>query len=347
MAILGIDEVGRGPIAGPLVVGAVILPEDKENHPWINELNDSKKLTPKKREQLSELIIREAPAYALGWVESRELDQLGMSKALRLAAIRALRGIKLQAKVGSRTSSDLIPSPDDSAPIKISEIIIDGTINFLADTPMEPYVSTLKKADLLIKEVSAASIIAKVARDHYMINLSDSYPEYGFDTHMGYGTKRHYEAINKFGNMPEHRLSFKGVKQCKKNTTILGKQGEEVVAEYLHNNGHSIIARNFKTKTYEIDIISIKDDRIYFTEVKYRKNSLHGDPLEAITVDKQKRMQFAAEAFMKFQPVLTKELNPILAVSSVLGENFEFQNWFELNWENHLRNWGSPLIISL
>ena len=309
MAILGIDEVGRGPWAGPLVVGGVILKDANET--WCDELNDSKKLTKKKREELSKIINESADAVALGWVSANELDKIGMSEALKLATRRMVLEIKNQK-------------------IPFNEIIIDGTVNFLKGTSFEPYTTILKKADMLIKEVSAASIVAKVARDNYMTELSKKYPEYGFEKHVGYGTSLHRSAIEKFGTTPEHRHSFKPLQNKKPTTKELGDHGEDVVANYLINNGHQIIARNHRTPFYEIDIISIKNETIYFTEVKYRKNSNHGTPLDVITKEKLDQMHFAAESFLKFQPRLAKSFSPLLAVASVSGLDFHFDEWFEL-----------------
>ena len=186
MTILGIDEVGRGPLAGPLVVGAVVLPtEEKE---WFVELADSKKLTAKKRERLSELILAEA-VVGLGWVSNIELDEVGISGALRLATRRAVKAVqKLHAP--------------------FSQIVIDGKVNFLKNTPLEEYVSVMIKADDLIREVSAASIVAKVARDKYMCELAGKYPEYGFDSNKGYGSADHIAAIKKYGPCDIHRRSF-------------------------------------------------------------------------------------------------------------------------------------------
>ena len=320
--ILGIDEVGRGPWAGPLVIGAVILPEEKPS--WASELSDSKKLTAKKRESLSEVIQKEAPATALGWVSSRELDSLGMTESLCLAARRAVRNIQAQK-------------------VPFTEIIIDGTINFLRGTPLESHVSILKKADFLIKEVSAASIIAKVARDSYMAELSKVYPEYGFEKHVGYGTAAHKKAIETYGITPEHRKSFRPIaeilnispetpeKSSKPTTKALGDRAESIVADYLKKNGHEILARNHKTPFYEIDIVSTKDSHIYFTEVKYRKNSYRGTSLAMITEEKLRQMTFAAESFLKFQPRLAKIYSPLLAVASVSGSEFNFDGWFPLD----------------
>ena len=179
--ILGIDEAGRGPWAGPLVVGAVVLGDSE-----IIGLTDSKKLTKRKRELLYDEIVNKAAAFGTGWVEASEMDEVGMSEALRLATRRAVEKIA----------------------VSYSEIIIDGTINFLVDTNKGKYVQTMPKADLLIPSVSAASIMAKVERDRYMTEQGLLYPEYGFESHAGYGVARHREAIETHGVTPLHRLSF-------------------------------------------------------------------------------------------------------------------------------------------
>lgn len=320
MAILGIDEVGRGPWAGPLVIGAVILKDPTAS--WCKDLNDSKKLTPKKRESLNDIILREAASAQLGWVSSGELDKIGLSAALKLATKRAVKQIQTQR-------------------VPFSEIIIDGTVNFLEGTKLENYVTTLKKADSLIKEVSAASIIAKVARDRYMANLAKVYPEYGFEKHVGYGTALHREALQNYGPCPEHRLSFRPLanltsKNSKKSlqsptTKALGGIAEEEVADFLEASGHEIIARNYKTKLYEIDIISTKEQTIYFTEVKYRKSQARGTSLEQITSQKLKQMTFAAESFLHSNPFLAKKYSPMLAAAAVSGANFSVDAWFVLS----------------
>ena len=179
--ILGIDEVGRGPWAGPLVVGAVVLGGAK-----IEGLTDSKKLSKKQREKLDVEIREKALGFGIGWVDAIELDEIGLSEALVLATKRAVEQVKTS----------------------YSEIIIDGTVNFLKDTNKGAYVTTLTKADLLIPSVSAASIVAKVARDAYMTEQSYIYPGYGFTSHVGYGTAVHRAAIEKLGVTPLHRLSF-------------------------------------------------------------------------------------------------------------------------------------------
>ena len=286
--ILGIDEAGRGPWAGPLVVGAVVLGGAK-----IEGLTDSKKMTKKKREAVYVEVVEKSVAYASGWVDAGELDKIGMSEALRLATRRAIEQIT----------------------VPYSEIIIDGTVNFLKETGKGRYVQTMTKADLLIPSVSAASVIAKVERDRFMSEQDVLYPEYGFGAHMGYGTARHRAAIDQFGVTVLHRLSFAPLKKYQNavatddhksvstpTTKAIGDKAEDVAAVWLENKGHVIVSRNWRTKWCEIDIVSQKNGVVYFTEVKYRKNAKFGDGLAAITLKKQQQMRFAAELFAtKFQ----------------------------------------------
>ena len=324
MTILGIDEVGRGPLAGPLVVGAVVIPEYLGPRPeWINELRDSKKLSAKKREYLSEIIWKEIPA-GLGWVSAAELDALGVSEALKLATRRAVKSVQgLHAP--------------------FSQIVIDGKVNFLNGTSLERFVSVMPKADNLVREVSAASIVAKVARDKYMVEISADFPEYGFEKHVGYGTAKHLAAIREFGVCPEHRKSFEPIKSMVgfdrnsdeivdvvKNTTMMGSRAEEKVAEYLTGLGHEIVVRNFKTKFCEIDIVSVFEGKIYFTEVKYRRSDFRGGGFAAIDFKKQQKMRFAAESFLKFRREFA-EFSPLLAAAEVFGDEFKISGWIPLS----------------
>ncbi|MEO5498904.1 MAG: ribonuclease HII, partial [Candidatus Saccharimonadales bacterium] len=178
--IVGIDEVGRGPWAGPLVFGAVVLGEHS-----IVGLTDSKKLSKKRREILAKQINEQAESVGLGWVSATEIDSIGLSRALSLGCQRALEAIK---------------NP-------YSQIILDGTVNLLKATGKGPFVTTMAKADLLVPSVSAASIVAKVARDEYMTQQDELYPGYGFSSHAGYGTAKHIQAIDELGVTPLHRLS--------------------------------------------------------------------------------------------------------------------------------------------
>lgn len=343
--ILGIDEVGRGPYAGPLVIGACILGDwqNSENAEWIEKLTDSKKLSAKRREELYVLIKEKALATATGWVSSAEIDEVGLSEALRLATRRAVEQIQ-------------------KTKVPFSEIIIDGTMNFLARTKFEKYVSTLKKGDFLVKEISAASILAKVERDKYMVELDAVYPEYGFGKHVGYGTAAHQKAMEEFGLTPEHRRSFRPVREIaesktttkpknatrlettaepknaseqkitnkqKTTTKQLGDRGEQVVVDYLEASGHEIVARNYKTKLFEVDIISRKNEMFYFTEVKYRSDHDFGEALDFIDKKKQQKMRLAVEGFLATHPEYA-DFTPILAVAAV-DKDFSLEEWFELS----------------
>ena len=329
--ILGIDEVGRGPYAGPLVIGACILGDwqNSENAEWIEKLTDSKKLSAKRREELYVLIKEKALATATGWVSSAEIDEVGLSEALRLATRRAVEQIQ-------------------KTKVPFSEIIIDGTMNFLVGTKLEKYVSTLKKGDFLVKEISAASILAKVERDKYMAELDAVYPEYGFGKHVGYGTAAHQKAMEEFGLTPEHRRSFRPVREIAENKITtkqlgdqdgqmiankitskqLGDRGEQVVVDYLVTAGHEIVARNYKTKLFEVDIVSRKDRALYFTEVKYRGSNDFGAGLDFIDKKKQEKMRLAVEGFMTANPEYA-DFIPTLAVAAV-GKDFKLEEWFEL-----------------
>jgi len=175
--IVGIDEVGRGAWAGPLVVGAVLLAGIP-----IEGLTDSKKLTRLQRERLDIEIRQKADGIGLGWVSAKQIDRIGLSEALKLASRMAIAHIHAT----------------------YDEIIIDGTVKFIDD----PRVTVMKKADLLVPSVSAASIVAKVARDNYMRHLDMIFPGYKFGGHVGYGTAAHRSAIDLLGVTPLHRLSY-------------------------------------------------------------------------------------------------------------------------------------------
>jgi len=317
--ILGIDEVGRGPWAGPLVVGAVVL-----GGAVIDGLTDSKKLSKKRREELDSIIREKATGIGLGWVSANEIDDVGLSAALILATKRAVEQIN----------------------VPYHEIVIDGTVNFLKETTKGSYVTTMKKADLLVPAVSAASIVAKVARDAYMTDQETIYPGYGFKNHVGYGTAAHISAIEKLGVTPLHRLSiaplmkyakedrtlqkssYKGLSFAKKTTKEIGDGGEDEAANYLVRNGHTIVDRNWKTRFCEIDIISRKDKTVYFTEVKYRKTVQQGGGMAAITPKKLRQMKFAVDLYTLKHQIANTELR--LAVISVGGDPPEVEKFLEV-----------------
>lgn len=176
--IAGIDEVGRGCLAGPLVVAAVVLPRR------IRGLKDSKLLTRKQREALVLIIQKHALGIGIGWVPAPDVDRLGLTAATSQAAQAAI----------------------DQLACDYDEIIIDGNYNYLKDNP---YSRPLIKADMTIPAVSAASVVAKVARDNYMIEIAQKFPHYQFDKHVGYGTRLHREMLRLHGACELHRLTWK------------------------------------------------------------------------------------------------------------------------------------------
>ena len=182
MVTVGIDEVGRGSWAGPLVVCAVVTGTAD-----LTGVTDSKLLTRKKRSFLYSRLVDQVSYYGLGWVEASEIDKIGLINSLKKAAFLAIKDIK----------------------VNYDNIIIDGTINFLEKTAFENKVIVKKKADLLVPSVSAASIIAKVSRDNYMISIAGRYQQYDFLNNVGYGTKKHQRALELYGLTDVHRRSFR------------------------------------------------------------------------------------------------------------------------------------------
>ncbi|MBR4377608.1 MAG: ribonuclease HII [Bacilli bacterium] len=180
--IVGVDEAGRGPLAGPVVAAACIL-----SRTYINkEINDSKQLTEKKREELFEVIKKDAVAYGVGIVSAEEIDTLNIYEATKKAMKEAINNLKVKF--------DLILT--DAMPLKGFDVEVVPII----------------KGDAKAMPIAAASIIAKVTRDHMMEELGKKYPEYGFEVHKGYGTAKHMEALKKYGPIKGiHRFSYKPV----------------------------------------------------------------------------------------------------------------------------------------
>ena len=176
--ICGVDEAGRGPLAGPVCAAAVILPE----HLQIPGLNDSKKLTDKKRRELFPVIQEQAIAYGIGLASESEIDEINILQATFLAMRRALEQLTVRPEIA----------------------LIDGN----RETDFGLPVKTVVKGDSLSANIAAASILAKVTRDNLMMELAQKYPEYGFEIHKGYGTKAHYEALRTYGPCPIHRKTF-------------------------------------------------------------------------------------------------------------------------------------------
>lgn len=177
--ICGIDEAGRGPLAGPVVVASVIMPKDS----MIEHVNDSKKVTEKRREELYDIILNEAIAYGVGIIDEKEIDEINILNATKKGLTNSLKELK----------------------VKPDLIIVDALKGI--DTLQIPYMSIVK-GDAKCYSISAASIIAKVTRDRIMRKYDEIYPEYGFEKHKGYGTAAHIAKIKEIGPCPIHRNSF-------------------------------------------------------------------------------------------------------------------------------------------
>ena len=176
--ICGVDEAGRGPLAGPVCAAAVILPP----HLQIPGLTDSKKLTDKKRRELFPIIQEQVIAYGIGFADEQEIDEVNILQATFLAMERALSGLGVKPELA----------------------LIDGNREKDFGLP----VKTVVKGDSLSANIAAASILAKVSRDDVMLQMEERYPGYGFAVHKGYGTKAHYEALRAKGPCPIHRMTF-------------------------------------------------------------------------------------------------------------------------------------------
>ena len=176
--ICGVDEAGRGPLAGPVCAAAVILPENVE----LPGLNDSKKLSDKRRRDLFPQIKEKALAYGIAFASHEEIDEINILQATYLAMQRAIDQLEGRAELA----------------------LIDG--NRAKDFGLP--VQTVVHGDSLSASIAAASILAKVTRDDYMVKMAEEYPRYGFEVHKGYGTKAHYEALRQYGPCPIHRSTF-------------------------------------------------------------------------------------------------------------------------------------------
>ena len=179
--ICGTDEAGRGPLAGPVVAAAVILPKNM----IIEGVNDSKQLTEKKRNELFDIIYEKALAVGVAFVDNKKIDEINILEASRLAMMEAIKKLEIKP-----------------------QYVLSDAMKMNIDVPVKPII----KGDALSINIAAASIIAKVTRDRFMDEMDLKYPNYGFKRHKGYPTKDHIEAIKKYGVTPIHRLTFKPIK---------------------------------------------------------------------------------------------------------------------------------------
>lgn len=290
----GVDEAGRGPLAGDVYAAAVILDPSRP----IDGLNDSKKLTEKKREALFPIIKEQALAWSIGIATVEEIESYNILGATFLAMRRAVDGLS----------------------VKPSMALVDGNRNPGLSVPTR----LLVKGDATSASVAAASILAKVARDHYMLELDRAYPEYQFARHKGYGTKLHYEMLEAYGESSVHRHSFLKSFYRARGTTppTSGQRGEQLAAGYLTGQGCEILARNWHASGGELDLIAREGEYLLFVEVKTRGPNRLGSPAEAVDAGKQRRIVETAERYLAENPL---PLQPRFDVIEIyLDENGNF-----------------------
>ncbi len=186
--VVGVDEAGKGPWAGPVTAGAVIIHSDKQ---IVKIVRDSKIMTRIQREKAYKKIVKKSSGFGIGIIGEKEIDRVGIQKAVKKAMIMAIKDLKLKFK------------------IDISYLLVDGSKTM----PLRKNDSQrIKRGGLYHYSISAASVLAKVTRDKIMLGLAKKYPLYGFDKHVGYGTKMHFNALGKYGICPIHRKSYAPVK---------------------------------------------------------------------------------------------------------------------------------------
>lgn len=275
--VAGLDEVGRGCLAGPAAAGAVILPANPSQEVFALA-RDSKQLSAAQREEAYEAITRSALSYAVGWVTPAEIDQIGIAAGVRRAMRRALAKLNPPA---TYLLIDAFPLPSSGLPQKS---IIRGDSKSLS--------------------IASASIVAKVERDRYMVSLAKRYQSYGFEAHKGYGTRRHLDSIAELGPCHAHRMSFAPVKRemhriQPQSPSAIGRWAESFVAAALEERGMRIVGRNFRTRFGEVDLIAADGGTLCFVEVRARRSSGFGAASETVTASKARRVIAASQEYLQ------------------------------------------------
>ncbi|GAA5481912.1 ribonuclease HII [Haloferula sargassicola] len=279
--IAGIDEAGRGPLAGPVVAAAVILPETFS----CPELDDSKKLSAACRERLFAFLTGHAAiVWSVAFVEHEEIDRLNILRATHRAMALAVAGL-------ART---------------VDHCLIDGL-----PVPGFPHGHDgVVKGDGLSLSIAAASVLAKVSRDRCMTELAAEFPQYGFQRHKGYGTREHLEALRLHGPCRIHRRSFQPVAQLalplegrdggKIEPAEVGRRGERIAAAWLRSIGAKVLFRNFRAPGGgEVDIVARQGEVLLFVEVKTRTRDDFGRPLEAVNEEKRRLIRRGANEWLR------------------------------------------------
>ena len=343
--VAGVDEVGRGCLAGPVVAAAVILPP----RVGIYALDDSKKLNPEKREELSREILEKAAAVGIGQVEAEEIDRANILQASLIAMRLALADLRL----------------------KPQQVLVDGH-----QTPQSPFPEmAVVDGDARSQSIAAASVVAKVYRDRLMLERERQYPQYGFARHKGYGTHQHLSALQQHGPCPLHRRSFRPVARlvdqrhsarfvsfkkkledsCSlgelersghrirrvrnqlimqelqelrriykvrlRNLRDVGRRGESAAADFLTARNYAVLERGYRGSGGEIDLIAQGRDCLVFVEVKSSREGGWGHPEERVTRSKRKHLIRAAKHYLLENPSKARDFRfDIIAVVLRPGE---------------------------
>lgn len=287
--VAGVDEVGRGPLAGPVVAGVVILPKNCKIH----GVNDSKKLTEKKRIELDKIIKEKAIAYGIGIVDHETIDKINILQATYQAMREAINSLEVKPEF---ILNDAVYIPDVKIPQKG---IVGGDGKSIS--------------------IAAASIIAKVYRDELMKEYGEKYPEYGFESNKGYGSATHLATLQSNGVCDIHRKTFLKNLLNEETNNTKGVLGENLTVKELVKMGYVILSRNYRYGSGEVDIIAKKDDYISFIEVKYRTSRENGEPMEAVNKGKQKRIIEASQGYLMEENL--SDIDVRFDVAEVLDKN--------------------------
>lgn len=272
--LCGVDEAGAGPLAGPVYAAAVILPRELE----LPGLNDSKKLTNRQRETLYASITARAEAWAVASASVEEIDRLDILNARMLAMQRAIDGLAGRADLA----------------------LVDGNRDHGSRISITAPHVTIVGGDGKSASIAAASVLAKVSRDQYMTGELDAkFPVYRFAQHKGYGTKLHYEMLDRYGPCPVHRRTFLKKWENRRRTKEAGDRGEAAAAAYLEERGCEILARQWRCRGGELDLIARDPAGVLrFVEVKLRGPRAMGLPREYVDAGKREKLRRTAAAWL-------------------------------------------------
>ncbi len=284
--VAGVDEAGRGPLAGPVVIAAVVLP-----HHWPGgvRLDDSKRMSPEAREEAFSEVRGRAVAWRIAVIPPAEIDRINIFQATMVGMREAVSRLRLR--------------PD--------YVLVDG--NRVPDMPWpsRPVV----KGDGLSLSIAAASVLAKVARDRIMRAYGQRFPQWGFERHKGYGTRAHLACLERYGPSPIHRATFRQGKSGMTARNILGRRGEAAAARFLEGLGYQVRERNFRCALGEIDLIAISGEFLVFVEVKTRTEGAPLHPSLSVNHRKRAKVRQLGEYYCSLHPELP--LQPRFDVISV------------------------------